>query len=70
MERNYIYLYIVYICLMNRTVVLLISDTTIKSYSTLTRLCKDNKEFSYSYLKSKKFPFTYKKYKFIKTKVL
>jgi hypothetical protein len=43
-----------------------VQDEIIEIYPTLTKLCDANPEFSYNYLKSKKFPFTYKGYEFIK----
>lgn len=54
---------------MPKKVILLIHNEKIEVYNTLTGLCKIKKEFSYSYMKGLKFPFTYKKYNFIQKKV-
>ena len=51
------------------TIILLKKNENIEAYTALTKLCKDYKEFSYSYIKSKKFPFNYKGYEFLKIKV-
>ncbi len=37
-----------------------------EAWGSLTEICKMHKEFSYNYLKKKKFPFEYKEWEFKK----
>lgn len=43
-----------------RKVIILISGDDVECWGSLTEACKNHPEFSYSTLKAKKFPFTYK----------
>jgi len=52
-----------------KTVILISKDGGTAVYKTLSAACRANDNFSYHYLKSKKFPFTYKGYTFIKSKI-
>ena len=40
----------------------------VQAWSTLTECCKANEHFSYGYIKTLKFPFTYKGYEFYKVR--
>jgi len=46
-----------------------INPLDIEVFTTLTKLCEKHLDFKYSYLKSKKFPFTYKGWTFYKIEV-
>lgn len=53
-----------------KTVIIISKGDLVGAYKALTHVCKAHKEFSYHYLKSKKFPFVYKGWNFIKEKVV
>ena len=50
---------------MNKNVILLLDGENYECWGSLTELCKV-KGFSYNYLKRKKFPFAYKKLRFVR----
>lgn len=53
-----------------KTVILLTKDgEEPEAWTTLTGLCDNHENFSYDYLKQKKFPFEYKGYQFIKVQL-
>lgn len=47
-------------------IIILRKGETIETWGTLTEICEVHPEFSYHYLKGKKFPFEYKGWSFIK----
>lgn len=49
-----------------RTIIVLTKDDSIEVFTALTKICNIHKEFKYNYIKTLKFPFTYKGYKFQK----
>ena len=53
---------------MPKNVIVLSKGNHKESYGSLTELCSDYPNFSYYYLKSKKFPFEYKGFLFEKLK--
>jgi hypothetical protein len=50
---------------MNENVILLLDNEHYECWGSLTEICKV-KGFSYNYLKRKKFPFIYKKLRFVR----
>lgn len=54
---------------MGRIIIIQAPDLTIECYSRLTVLCREREEMRYHTLKKKKFPFTYKGWRFQKIEV-
>lgn len=50
---------------MNKSIIILSKDNVFEAWGSITEVCKAHK-YSYSYLKGKKFPFTYKGVRFEK----
>lgn len=51
-------------------VIVMQKDDVIEVWGSITRISLKHKDFKYGYLKHLKFPFTYKGWRFIKTKYL
>lgn len=49
---------------MGKRVIILSRGDEVDAYGSLTEICRKNKDFSYHYLKSKKYPFSYKGWEF------
>lgn len=49
-------------------IIVLVRGQEVQAWSTLTECCKANEHFSYGYIKTLKFPFTYKGYEFYKVR--
>ena len=52
---------------MNKNVIIMQQDDQVEVWGCITKICIAHPDFSYHYIKSKKFPFEYKGWKFIKT---
>lgn len=51
-----------------QNVIVIWSEDALEVWGTITDLAEAHPDFSYSTLKSKKFPFTYKGWRFVKVK--
>jgi len=54
---------------MSKRLIVAYKDKEVLTDTSLTKLCKQNTNFNYGYLKSKKYPFTYKGWQFEKRKI-
>ncbi len=54
---------------MIKYVIIMQKDGVIKVITSITRICEDNPEFTYSYLRNLKFPYEYKGWRFDKVAI-
>ena len=52
----------------NQNVIILIKDDIVEVWGRITEIAEAHSDFSYSTLKSKKFPFNYKGWRFYKVR--
>jgi hypothetical protein len=51
-----------------QSVIIIESDEHVECWGSLMKICDAHKEFSYLYIRKKKFPFLYKGWKFYKVR--